>query len=59
MVRLRRFVTLDGEIEAEEEWHVKPKDRCFYCDQYLILLATEPCPVGFNGEHDYVTLVRV
>lgn len=57
MVKLRRFVTLDGEVTAEEEWPVKPTDKCFYCDSHLITTQSEPCPVGFLGRHDFVTLV--
>lgn len=57
MVRLRKFVTLDGEVTAEEEWHLNPTDRCFYCDQYLIASSSMPCPTGFLGQHDYVTLI--
>jgi len=54
---VRRFVTLDGEIEAEEEWRLRPTDRCFYCDQYLMLAKGTPCPEGLNKEHDFITLV--
>ena len=55
---LRRFVTLDGEIQAEEEWNVNPTHRCFYCDQHLIYVQSEPCPVGFEQMHDFVTLIH-
>lgn len=58
MVRLRKFVTLDGEVTAEEEWTLKPTDRCFYCDQYLIASHNQPCSIGFDGLHDYVTLTN-
>lgn len=57
MVGLRKFVTLDGEVTAEEEWTLNPTDRCFYCDQSLIAIHSQPCPVGFSGLHDFVTLI--
>ncbi len=53
---LRKFLTLDGEVTAEEEWHVRPIDRCFYCNQHLIHMQGVPCPIGFYGEHDFITL---
>jgi hypothetical protein len=53
---VRRFVTLDGEITAEEEWDLNPTNTCFYCNQYLIGLH-QPCPIGFLGQHEFVTLI--
>jgi hypothetical protein len=55
---LRKFLTLDGEVTAEEEWTVKPTDRCFYCDHPLTLAQGVPCPVGFNALHDFITLIQ-
>jgi hypothetical protein len=57
MVRLRKFVTLDGEVLAEEEWEISPIVRCFYCDRHLVK-TTQSCPIGFEGYHDYITLVH-
>lgn len=42
---------------AEEEWYVRPTDRCFYCDQHLMHIQGVPCPVGFESQHDFITLV--
>lgn len=58
MVGLRKFVTLDGEVTAEEEWTLSPIDRCFYCDQSLIATQGQMCPAGFLGQHDFVTLIN-
>lgn len=55
---VRKWLTLDGEVTAEEEWHLKPTDRCFYCDEHLIHLQGVPCTVGFYGEHDFITLIN-
>ena len=55
---VRKFITPDGEVLAEEEWDMYPNTRCFYCDQYLIQAITQPCTIGFLGNHDYVTLVN-
>lgn len=55
---MRRFVTLDGEVEAEEEWDLNPTVRCFYCNQHLVHVQYTPCPIGFSGQHDYVTLIQ-
>lgn len=54
---LRKFLSLDGEVMAEEEWYVRPTDRCFYCDQHLMHIQGVPCPVGFESQHDFITLV--
>lgn len=54
---VRRFVTFDGEVKAEEEWALKPTDKCFFCDEYLIHSKSEPCSGWFGAVHDYVTLV--
>ena len=53
---LRKFLTLDGEITAEEEWHVKPTDKCFYCDWPLMAADTHPCL--FMGPHEFITLIH-
>jgi hypothetical protein len=58
MMMLRKFLTYDGEITAEEEWNVKPTDKCFYCADPLIIAHGVPCPVGFYGEHDFITLIH-
>lgn len=52
---VRKFLSLDGEVVAEEEWKPKPTDLCFYCDHPLILADTHPCL--FMGPHEFVTLV--
>ena len=55
---LRKFLTLDGEVTAEEEWILRPTDKCFYCEHPLILAQGVPCPIGFNGQHDFITLMN-
>lgn len=55
---VRKFISYDGEVLAEEEWEMNPNTRCFYCDKYLIGTNHTPCNVGFLGQHDYVTLVN-
>lgn len=55
---LRRFVTYDGEIVAEEEWNLNPTAKCFYCDTHLITSQSSPCPVGFEQAHEFVTLIH-
>lgn len=55
---VRKFVSYDGEILAEEEWELMPTTQCFYCNQHLIHANHEPCTVGFLGIHEYVTLVN-
>lgn len=55
---MRRFVTLDGEVKAEENWELKPIDRCFYCDQYLILAQATACESSFDGQHEWVSLIK-
>lgn len=54
---VRKFLTLDGEVKAEEEWDLNPTHTCFYCGDYLIMTHQQPCPVGFLGQHDFVTLI--
>jgi hypothetical protein len=53
---VRKFLSLDGEIVAEEEWKPKPTDRCFYCDWPLLAVDTHPCNM-FGGVHEFITLV--
>lgn len=53
---VRKFLTLDGEVRAEEEWDLNPTNTCFYCNQYLIGLH-QPCPIGFLGQHDFITII--
>lgn len=55
---LRKFLTLDGEVTAEEDWMPKPTDLCFYCNHPLIAIQGVPCPVGFSGQHDFITLIN-
>lgn len=54
---VRRWVTLDGEIRHEGEWDLKPIDRCFFCDKYLILAQTHVCETSFDGRHEWVSLI--
>lgn len=54
---IRKFVTLDGELLEETEWHLRPVDICFYCDLPLINSADSPKCYGSQGEeHDFITL---
>lgn len=53
---VRKFVTMDGEILSEEEWRMKPIDRCFFCDT-LLLFAGHDCEASLDGQHDWVSLV--
>lgn len=55
---LRKFLTLDGEVTAEEEWNLRPTDKCFYCGHPLIMAQGVPCPIGFNDQHDFITLIN-
>lgn len=54
---VRRFVSLDGEVLAEEEWEMNYNTQCFYCGNYLMAILNQPCPDGFIGMHEYVTVV--
>jgi hypothetical protein len=54
---IRKFLSLDGEIVAEEEWKLQPTDRCFYCNRPLIAASTHPCTF-FGGVHDFITLIN-
>lgn len=52
---VRKWLTIDGEVLEESEWALKPIDRCFYCDVFLI--AEDPfCPISQNHEHDWISL---
>ena len=53
---MRRFITLDGEIMAEEQWEPNPNHRCFWCDDHLKHSYREPCYNSFDGSHDWVTI---
>lgn len=53
---LRRFITVEGEIMADEEWHLRPVDRCFWCDGYLILVKGTSCPDSQGAIHEFVTV---
>lgn len=56
---VRRFVTLDGEILATEEWTptAHPENRCFWCDDHLIPASETLCSYNpFDIHHDWVTL---
>ncbi len=55
---VRRFVTLDGEILAEEEWNLSPIHHCFWCEDRLITSLTEPCYFSFDGQHEWVTIAN-
>jgi hypothetical protein len=55
---VRRFLSLEGEVMAEEHWNLKPTDRCFYCDGILLAVQDRPCTAIFGGVHDFVTLVN-
>lgn len=54
---VRRFVTLDGEVLAEEEWAPNPTNRCFWCDQHLIF-TDGPCLGSFDKAHEFVTICK-
>lgn len=54
---LRKFISLDGEVLEETEWHPRPIDMCFYCDLPLINSADSDRCTGSQGEaHDWITL---
>lgn len=55
---VRKFITLDGEVLAEEEWTLNknPKFRCFWCDDHLMEAKDYPCYDSFDGSHDWVTI---
>jgi hypothetical protein len=53
---LRRFINLDGDIMADEEWRVKPIDCCFWCDKPLILVKGTPCPYSLGTTHEFITV---
>ena len=53
---LRRFISLEGEIMADEEWLIKPIDRCFWCDVPLILFKGTPCPHSLGATHEFITV---
>jgi hypothetical protein len=55
---VRKFVTLDGEVLAEEEWkpNAHPENRCFWCNNHLISSETYSCSRSFDGNHDWVTV---
>ncbi len=55
---VRKFVTLDGEVLAEEEWTLNenPNFRCFWCDDHLLGSEEYTCYASFDGTHDWVTL---
>lgn len=55
---VRRFITLDGEVLAAENWTPNPTHRCFWCDDHLILSTQEPCYDSFDGNHEWVTITN-
>jgi len=57
---VRRFVTLDGEVLAEENWDItqNPKYLCFWCDDHLLGSENYPCYNSFDGSHDWVTICK-
>lgn len=55
---VRKWVTLDGEVLAEEEWNPTPMHNCFWCGDRLITSLTEPCYYSFDGNHDWVTIAN-
>lgn len=55
---VRKWLSFEGEVMAEEEWHLKPTDRCFYCDGILLAVKNQACTAIFGGVHDFVTLVN-
>jgi len=54
---IRKFLTFDGEILEETEWNLKPVDKCFYCDEFLIN-SHRYCTESQDGNHDWITLVK-
>lgn len=52
---IRKFLTLDGEVLEESEYHLKPTDTCFYCGDTLITADTI-CPDSQDFHHDWITL---
>ena len=55
---VRKFITQDGELLAEEEWSPTPMHDCFWCGDRLITSLTEPCYYSFDGNHDWVTIAH-
>lgn len=55
---IRKFVTLEGEVLAEEEWNPigSPENRCFWCNDHLTSSEADICPHSFDGSHDWVTV---
>lgn len=53
---LRRFITLDGDIMADEEWRLRPVDACFWCGKPLILVKETPCSHALGATHEFVTV---
>jgi hypothetical protein len=53
---LRRFITLEGEIMADEDWRLRPTDCCFWCDEPLILVKGMECAHPFGASHEFVTV---
>lgn len=53
---VRTWLTLDGEVLEQGEWHVKPIHRCFYCNAPLTAVSNF-CSASQNHEHDWVTIV--
>lgn len=41
---------------ADEEWLIKPIDRCFWCDVPLILVKGTPCPHSLGATHEFITV---
>lgn len=53
---VRRFVTLDGEVLADEFWSPNPTHRCFWCDDHLAYTGDSTCYDSFDGNHEWVTV---
>ncbi len=53
---VRKFVSLDGEVLAEENWVPNDKHGCFWCGDFLKSADSYPCPFSFDGLHDWVTV---
>lgn len=58
---IRKFVTTDGEVLAEDGWSPSPILKCFYCGIPTTLWnGCNQCPSqgSQSGEHELVTLVE-
>ncbi len=55
---MRRYINLDGEILAEEQWIPtgNKNHKCFWCDDHLSQISGYECPYSFDGTHEWVTI---